>query len=90
VLTHGTIEYRKRLIAGPLGQFGFAAFTDMAKLARTNAGSRAPFQIDSGVGFRASLPGVAGLLRVDVARGLRDGHMAVSAAWQPSWPHQEH
>jgi hypothetical protein len=26
------------------------------------------------------------VLRVDIARGVRDGKVAVSAAWQPNWP----
>ena len=43
--------------------------------------------IDLGAGVRLTVPGAPGTLRVDVARGLRDGHMAVSAGWQPAWPH---
>jgi len=42
--------------------------------------------IDAGAGVRAEVPGTLGALRVDLARGVRDGNLVLSAAWMPSWP----
>jgi hypothetical protein len=39
--------------------------------------------VDVGVGARLSVTGVPGLLRVDVATGLRDGRKAVSFIYEP-------
>jgi hypothetical protein len=38
---------------------------------------------DVGIGARVALPGVAGVFRVDVAKGLRDGATAVTFAYDP-------
>jgi len=38
--------------------------------------------LDVGVGLRIRVPGTAGVLRADVAHGVRDGARAVSVAWQ--------
>jgi hypothetical protein len=40
---------------------------------------------DAGVGLRLRLPG-GGALRIDVARGLRDGRHAASFGWVSGWP----
>jgi hypothetical protein len=37
-------------------------------------------QVDPGAGLRVSLAG-AGLLRIDVAHGVRDGRTALSIGW---------
>jgi hypothetical protein len=61
---------------------GAALFVDTARTGR-------PFQgdprtdVDAGVGLRLAVPGTPGTFRVDVARGLRDGHGALSVAWEP-------
>jgi hypothetical protein len=58
-----------------------AAFLDIARASRglTTTNDRA--QVDAGVGLRLSLPGM-NVLRVDLARGLRDGRTAFSVGWQ--------
>jgi hypothetical protein len=33
-----------------------------------------------------ALPGSGGTMRIDVARGLRDARVALSAGWQAPWP----
>lgn len=48
--------------------------------------TRAALQIDVGAGLRVRLPGTQGALRLDAARGLRDGRTALSIAWQTAWP----
>jgi hypothetical protein len=74
VLPHASVEYRRRLSAHPLMQLGWSAFADAADS-----------QLDLGVGVRVKIPGAASLLRVDVARGVRDGATALSLSWQPLW-----
>jgi hypothetical protein len=69
---------------GPL-QLGLAAFADATVATRRRAPGAAS-EVDAGVGLRLALPGAAGALRVDFARGLRDGRQALSAGWQKTWP----
>jgi hypothetical protein len=66
---------------GPVSA-ALAAFADLARTAhRVEA---APIHdVDIGFGARLSLSGVPGLLRVDVATGLRDGRTAVSFIYDP-------
>jgi hypothetical protein len=84
VLAHGTLEYQRHVPSPPLAQLRWAAFLDVASVRRSAVSVAVPFHADAGVGLRASLPGTPGVLRADVARGLRDGRMAFSAAWQAS------
>lgn len=58
-----------------------AAFVDIARAARGLASSIDRTQIDLGAGLRVSLFGM-GVLRADLAHGLRDGSNAFSVAWQ--------
>jgi predicted double-glycine peptidase len=73
-LAHATIEFQRPLKARPLARFAWAAFLDAT-----------PHDVDAGAGLRLKLPGAPGALRVDLARGLGDGRVALSAAWQPAW-----
>ena len=57
-----------------------AAFIDAAKAGDAPAFSDRRAHADAGVGLRLAIPG-AGVLRADLARGLRDGEMAVSFGW---------
>jgi hypothetical protein len=61
-----------------------AAFVDVARATRGLDGAGSPLQVDAGGGLRISLPG-AGVMRVDLARGLRDGGTVLSAAWDRRW-----
>ena len=74
VLPHASLEYRRRFHVHPLMQLGWSAFVDAADS-----------QVDVGGGVRVKIPGAASLLRVDIARGVRDGATALSLAWQPLW-----
>jgi hypothetical protein len=68
---------------GPAGIGAAAAvFADAADVARRlQPGARG--DVDVGVGARLTVPGLAGVFRIDVARGLRDGATAVSFAYDP-------
>jgi hypothetical protein len=63
-------------------RLGAAAFLDVARVER-RAEARALTDVDVGVGARLALPGVSGVLRIDVAKGLRDGTTAVSFVYDP-------
>ena len=58
-----------------------AVFLDIARASRGLVSSTDRAQVDAGAGIRFSLPGM-GVLRVDLARGLRDGRSGVSIGWQ--------
>jgi hypothetical protein len=58
-----------------------AVFVDLARAARGLPASDTRLHADAGVGVRVALLGF-GVLRADVARGLRDGRTAFSVGWQ--------
>ena len=74
VLPNASIEYRRRVASRPALQLGWAAFVDA-----TNR------HVDSGLGLRFKLPASPSVLRIDIARGVRDGATALSASWQSAW-----
>jgi hypothetical protein len=85
VLAHSTAELQRDLPGLPLARLRWAIFVDAAKPSRMLTGNPAA-HIDAGAGLRAELPGAPGTFRVDLARGMRDGNVVLSAAWQPNWP----
>ena len=58
-----------------------AAFLDVGHASHGLVTSNTRTQFDLGGGVRLSMPG-AGVLRIDLARGLRDGTTALSVGWQ--------
>lgn len=77
---HSSVETRRWL--RPVLRFvklAPAVFIDAARAERRFASGGA-WGIDAGAGVRLSVPG-SGVLRVDVAKGLRDGATAFSIAW---------
>jgi hypothetical protein len=40
-----------------------------------------PVQVDAGFGLRIKIPGTPGMLRADVAHGIRDGANALTIGW---------
>ncbi|MGE3275949.1 MAG: C39 family peptidase [Vicinamibacterales bacterium] len=84
-VAYSSVEYQHAVYRGPVS-VDVAAFTDAAQAWSRRAGDHSPFHVDIGVGFRASAPGVGGTVRLDFAKGLRDGGFAVSAGWAPEWP----
>ena len=57
-----------------------AVFIDAARVYRAPAFADARAHVDLGIGLRVAFPG-SGVLRADVARGLRDGQVALSFGW---------
>ncbi len=86
-LAHATVEYQHPLLTVYGGTLRLAAFADAARAwRRIGDDTRRPFQVDVGAGIRIAVPGAGGTVRVDVARGLRDGQVVLSAGWQAPWP----
>jgi hypothetical protein len=63
-------------------RLGAAAFVDVAHTDR-RAVARARNDVDVGLGARLAVPGVNGTIRIDVAKGLRDGATALSFVYDP-------
>ena len=81
-LAFGTIEVQRWLKPGRrLIRLAPAAFVDSARAWRGLPTTTLRTQVDAGAGLRLALPGT-GILRIDIAHGLRDGRTALSVAWQ--------
>ena len=80
-LTHGGMEWRRwtQLAKKPL-RVAPAIFLDIAHSARGLEDADTRWHSDVGGGLRIAVPG-SGVLRIDVARGLRDGRSAFSVGW---------
>jgi len=82
-MTFGSVEAQRwlRPSAHGLVRVAPAIFLDTARASRGLATTNQREQYDLGIGLRLTLPGT-GVLRVDVARGLRDGRTALSFGLQ--------
>lgn len=80
-LVHGGAEWRRwtQTLARPV-RIAPAVFLDVARAGGVLHGADARAHFDLGAGLRIAVPG-AGVVRIDLARGLRDGSMALSAGW---------
>jgi len=85
IFAHETTEVQHWWRVGPF-RTGFATFVDTGLTARRLSGG-AITDVDVGVGLRGSYPGRAGALRLDIARGIRDGHVAISAVYSADITH---
>ena len=82
-VSFASIEAQRWLkpIAQGLLRLAPAVFVDVARATHGLPESDRRLHTDVGAGVRLSLAG-SGVLRVDVARGLRDGRTALSVGWQ--------
>jgi hypothetical protein len=80
-LTHGGLEWRRWMQPArrPI-RIAPALFVDAARAVHGLESSDERWHSDVGAGIRIAVPG-AGVVRIDLARGLRDGAMALSAGW---------
>ncbi len=86
-LARGSVEYVRPVRRTPAGGLSIAAFVDTARAwRRLNGLGPSPLYIDAGVGVRVRAPGHSGVIRIDVARGLRGGGTTLSASWGGAWP----
>jgi predicted double-glycine peptidase len=79
VFAHESTEVQRWWRAGPF-RTGIATFVDTGVTARRLSGNPIT-DVDIGIGLRGAYPGRAGALRLDFARGVRDGHFAISAVF---------
>ena len=80
-LAYAGLEWRRWISRGfgPV-RLGPAVFVDAARAQAVPAFADRRAHVDVGAGLRIAVPS-AGVLRADVARGLRDGEMALSFGW---------
>jgi hypothetical protein len=79
LFAHESTEVQRWWHAGPF-RTGIATFVDAGLTARRLSGSSIT-DVDVGIGLRGAYPGRAGALRLDIARGVRDGNIAISAVY---------
>jgi hypothetical protein len=81
-IAHASGEAQRWWTARSVVQVGAAIFVDAAQVGRrAEEGRRGDFDI--GCGLRIGFPGLDGVLRLDVGKGLRDGATAVSFVYEP-------
>jgi len=85
IFAHETTEVQRWWRIGPF-RTGLAAFVDTGLTARRLSGGPIT-DVDVGIGLRGAYPGRAGAIRVDIARGTRDGHIAISAVYSADTTH---
>jgi predicted double-glycine peptidase len=81
-LTSGGVELQRWLERPVLARVGIAGFADLARASRQADFGSTPVHVDVGGGLRIRIPGTPGVLRADVAHGLRDGANALTVGWQ--------
>jgi hypothetical protein len=81
-LVHATIEQQAWPWKLGFLQLGWALFVDGAESWASGQADRIAWQVDGGAGLRVRGLGIKGQLRIDAARGLRDGDSAISIGWQ--------
>ena len=80
-LQHANVEWRHWRQGGKTPvRYAPAVFIDVARAGRGAAFTDRRLHIDAGAGLRITLPG-AGILRMDVAKGLRNGETVFSLGW---------
>jgi predicted double-glycine peptidase len=78
---YATGEAQRWFAKPALVHLGAAAFVDVARASRREFSEESITQADLGIGLRIRLPGIARILRVDAAHGLRDGNNAFTIGW---------
>lgn len=85
-VAHGGLEAQRDVHTRGLLTLGVAVFADTAQAWQRSDGSRSALHVDAGAGLRIRIAPGHPVIRIDVARGLQDGQIAVSAGWQGAWP----
>ena len=80
-LTFGSAELQRWFERPSIVRLGMAGFADVARASRQADDGRTPVEVDLGAGLRIKIPGTPGVLRADVAHGLRDGANALTFGW---------
>ena len=86
-LFSASIEYTKTITRRGPGALAAAAFVDSARAwRRVTTSHPSTLLVDAGIGLRVNGPAHRGMLRVDLAHGLRGGGTSLSAGWVLPWP----
>jgi outer membrane translocation and assembly module TamA len=85
IFAHESTEVQRWWRVGAF-RTGIATFVDTGVTARRLSGSSIT-DVDVGIGLRGAYPGRAGALRLDIARGVRDGNIAISAIYSADTTH---
>ena len=80
-LIFGSGETQWWLARPSLVHLGIAGFADVARASRQADGTSTRVQVDLGAGLRIKIPGTPGVLRADIAHGIRDGANALTFGW---------
>jgi predicted double-glycine peptidase len=81
IVASGGVEWRQwRWPVLRVARVAPAAFVDIARAYDAPSFADPRAHVDVGLGLRLAVPG-AGVIRADIARGLRDGEMAFSVGW---------
>jgi hypothetical protein len=84
-MVRGSLESERPLGSLLTGGLSIAGFVDVARAwGRLGGLDPSRLYVDAGVGVRVRGPG--GVVRLDVARGLRGGGTVFSASWGGAWP----
>jgi hypothetical protein len=78
---YGNVELQRWFERPAIVKIGLALFADLARATRTVIPGQNVGQTDLGAGLRVRLPGAEHVLRIDLARGLRDGASALTVGW---------
>lgn len=79
-IVHGSVEWRRWTTLGRVLRIAPAVWVDTARAAHGLRGFDRRWHVDTGAGLRIALPG-AGTARIDLAKGMRDGAMALAVGW---------
>jgi hypothetical protein len=63
-------------------RLGWVMFVDVARPWDPLGPAPVPWQVDAGAGLRVAGMGTGGQLRLDLARGMDDGKVALSIGWE--------
>ena len=81
-LVHMSGEAQQWWTVRSIVHLGAAVFVDQARTARRLEGDSLD-DVDAGIGFRLAAPLLPGVVRIDLAKGLRDGATAFSVVYAP-------
>ncbi len=84
---YASVERQQIVKTLSIASIAVAGFVDAARAWRGVTGSgSSPFHVDIGGGVRIYAPKTAGMVRIDLGYGLRDGNTQLSAGWVGAWP----
>lgn len=84
-LAHSSMELQRDVARKAFAAVGVATFVDVARAWDRPDGASSPLHVDVGAGVRVRVGPGYPAIRIDLARGLRDGNTALTAGWQVGW-----